>query len=103
MPFQEIGSVLMRNLNSPGAATVLQEPPPCDRPLKGDPELKRRLQEFCTTDNWTNWLYIGRAWAVIALAIGGAVWFYNYAAAAQLSSLWLLPVALVAIIVVGAS
>ena len=93
----------MRNLNSPGAATALQEPPPGDRPLKGDPELKRRLQEFCTTDNWTNWLYIGRAWAVIALSIGGAVWFYNYAAAAQLSSLWLLPVALLAIVVVGAS
>src|SRR4026209_2853789 len=75
-----------------------------DRPLKGDTELKRRLQqEFCATDNWTNWLYIGRARALFALSIVGTIGFYYSAAANQLSSLWLLPVALAAIVIVGAS
>src|SRR5688500_1083513 len=92
-------------MGNPSSAPVATAPAPplSDRPLKGDPELKRRLQEFCTTDNWTNWLYIGRAWAVIALSIGGAVWFYYFAAASQISSAWLLPVALLAIAMVGAS
>lgn len=92
----------MGYLSSPAVA-ICPPPPHSDRPLKGDPELKRRLQELCATDNWTNWLYIGRAWGVIALSIGGAVWFYYFAAASHLSSAWLLPVALVAIAFVGAS
>ncbi len=85
------------------ATAVQQQPDVSVRPLKGDPELKRRLQEFCRTDNLTNWLYIARAWAVIALSIGGAVWFYLYIGAAGLSSLWLVPAALLAIVAIGAS
>lgn len=85
------------------AAAEPEGQPSADRPLKGDAELKCRLQEFCATDNWTNWLYIGRAWGVIALSAAGAIWFYNYAAAAQWSSLWLVPVFLLAIACVGAS
>lgn len=88
---------------SAAATASLDGPSSGDRPLKGDAQLKSRLQEFCATDNLTNWLYIGRAWGVIALSVGGAIWCYNYVAAAQLSTLWLVPVFLLAVVCVGAS
>lgn len=73
------------------------------RRLKGDPELKRVLQELCRTDNLTNWFYVVRAWLVIAAAIVGTIALYYYLPATGLSLWFLLPVAFLAIVAIGAS
>lgn len=68
-----------------------------------DPELKRKLQELRRTDNFTNFLYIARAWLVISLAIGGTVACYHWQEAAGFNLLWCVPVTVLAVLVVGAS
>jgi len=72
------------------------------RTLK-DRELKQKLQELRQTDNWTNWLYLGRAYLVIALAVGGAIAFHQWQGAAGLSVWWNVPVFLLAVLAIGAS
>ena len=72
------------------------------RTLK-DRELKQKLQELRQTDNLTNWLYLGRAYLVMVLAIGGAVAFHQWQLAAGLSVWWNVPVFVLAILAVGAS
>jgi fatty acid desaturase len=72
------------------------------RSLK-DRELKQKLQDLRQTDNFTNWLYLGRAYLVIALSAGGAIAFHQWQMATGLSPWWNLPVALLAIITIGAS
>jgi fatty acid desaturase len=74
---------------------------PLQKSLK-DAELKETLQELRQTDNWTNWYYIVRTYVYFALAIGGAVWFDLYCRRAGISWLWEVPVALLAILLVGA-
>ncbi|MCA9271163.1 MAG: fatty acid desaturase [Planctomycetales bacterium] len=73
------------------------------RRLKGDRELKQQLQILCRTDNWTNWLYLLRAYAIIAASIGGTIWLYYWLLSAGLSVWWAAPAALAAIMVIGAS
>jgi fatty acid desaturase len=67
-----------------------------------DPELKAVLQELRRTDNVTNWWYILRTYLYLALVIGGAVWFFESRGALGLSWWWNVPVALVAVVLVGA-
>ena len=67
-----------------------------------DADFKAHLQELRRADNLTNWLYIARTYLYLAAVIGGAVWFYQYQAAAGLSFWWNVPVTLVAIVLVGA-
>ena len=76
--------------------------PPQKKTLK-DPELKRKLQQLRPTDNWTNWLYLGRAYLIIALAIATAVTFRHWQISQELSFWWNVPIYLLAIIVIGAS
>src|SRR5262245_19556369 len=71
--------------------------------LRSDPRLKRKLRELCRTDNVTNFYYIARVYVVLALTIGGTIWFDFYREAAGWSWLWNVPVFLAAIVVVGAS
>jgi fatty acid desaturase len=71
--------------------------------LRSDPRLKRKLRELCRTDNVTNFYYIARVYVVLALTIGGAVWFDSCRLAAGWSWLWNVPVFLAAILAVGAS
>ncbi len=71
--------------------------------LRSDPRLKRKFRELCQTDNVTNFWYIARVYVVLALTIGGAVWFDFHRAAEGGTWLWNVPVFLTAIMVVGAS
>ncbi len=67
-----------------------------------DPALKARLQELRRTDNLTNWWFLLRTYVYLALVIGGAVWFFESREAWGLNWWWNLPVALLAITLVGA-
>ncbi len=67
-----------------------------------DPDLKAALQELRRTDNVTNWWYVLRTYVYLVLVIGGAVWFFETREALELSWWWNVPVALVAIVLVGA-
>jgi fatty acid desaturase len=74
---------------------------PQQKSLK-DPELKEKLQALRQTDNWTNLYYLVRTYVYLALVIGGAVWFDQWRLAAGVSWWWDVPVALAAIVLVGA-
>lgn len=67
-----------------------------------DPELKAALQELRRTDNYTNWCYVFRTYLYLALVIGGAVYFFENRAEWELPWVLNVPVALVAIVLVGA-
>jgi fatty acid desaturase len=67
-----------------------------------DPAFKKRLQELRQTDNVTNWYYIVRTYLLLALVIGGAIWFYHFTRAGNASLWWNVPVFAVAIALVGA-
>jgi fatty acid desaturase len=67
-----------------------------------DPSLKAALQDLRRTDNFTNWLYLAAAYLYLALVIGGAVWFFESREAFGLSWWWNVPVAIVAVVLVGA-
>ena len=71
--------------------------------LRGDRRLKVKLRELCRTDNWTNFLYIGRVYVVLALTIGGAIAFDQFRQAAALGWWWNAPVYFLAILAIGAS
>jgi fatty acid desaturase len=77
---------------------------PGEAPTKSlsDPDLKAALQELRRTDNLTNWWFILRTYVYLALVIGGAVWFFENRAAWDLPWALNVPVALVAIVLVGA-
>jgi fatty acid desaturase len=66
------------------------------------PEFKKRLQELRQTDNFRNWYYLLRTYALLFAVIGGAVWFYHVTRAGGASPLWNVPVFVVAIVIVGA-
>jgi fatty acid desaturase len=54
------------------------------------------------TDNWTNWYYLLRTWLYLGVVVALAIGFFEQRAAWGLSWWWNLPVALVAIVLVGA-
>src|SRR3954466_7266827 len=71
--------------------------------LLQEPELKARLQQFRQADNFTNWYYLLRSYLILAIAIGGSVYFFNHVAAWGLHWSWAVPVAVVAVVLVGAA
>src|SRR5947208_11311071 len=70
--------------------------------LLQEPELKARLQQFRRADNLTNWFYLLRSYLLLALVIGGSVYFFTHFAEWGLHWAWNIPVAVVAVILVGA-
>lgn len=67
-----------------------------------DVEFKTRLQELRQTNNLTNWYYVLRTYVYLVLILGLAVWFFECRAEWGLSWWWNVPVALVAIVMIGA-
>src|SRR5947199_365945 len=65
-------------------------------------EVKEKLQQVRRPDNLTNWYYLLRSYLFLALVIGGAVYFFEHQAVWGLHWLWNLPVAVLAIVLVGA-
>jgi fatty acid desaturase len=76
--------------------------PAATRTLR-DSALKQKLQQLRRTDNFTNWYYIGRTYALIALAAGLFIALHQWLTANDGSLWWLVPAALAAIVVIGAS
>jgi fatty acid desaturase len=74
---------------------------PKQKSLK-DAELKEQLQHLRRTDNVTNWYYILRTYLYFVVVIGGAVWFDLYRGSTGWSWWWDVPVAMLAILLVGA-
>lgn len=71
--------------------------------LRGDRRITSALAGLRQTDNWTNWLYISRAWGVIGLTIFATLLFYDRAPEWGFSWAWNIPVTVLAILVIGAS
>jgi fatty acid desaturase len=67
-----------------------------------DPEFKRRLQDLRQTDNFRNWFYLIRTYALIILVIGASVWWYHETRARGLSLLWSVPLYLLVVVTIGA-
>jgi fatty acid desaturase len=67
-----------------------------------DPAFKERLQKLRQTDNYRNWYYLLRTYAMLFSVIGGSIWFYHQMRAAQASILWNVPVFFTAVVIVGA-
>lgn len=65
--------------------------------------MKKELRKHLKTDNYTNFLFIGRAYLVAAVTIGLAIWFFEYQQASGLSFWWSIPVYLLAIVIIGAT
>ncbi len=105
---------------TPATAANATEPAPIAAPLAGtdpavptavtthatpslaDAAFKQRLQQLRRTDNWTNWYYIFRTWLYLAVVIGGAIAFFELRATWGLSWWWNIPIAVLAVILVGA-
>jgi fatty acid desaturase len=66
------------------------------------PELREKLQALRQPDNVTNFYYLLRSYAILALAVGGTIYFYTHRADWDLHWLWNVPVTVVAVAVVGA-
>jgi len=81
------------------SAMAIAEAPPKSL---SDPALRARLQELRRTDNVTNWFHLLGVYLYLAAAIGGAVWFFEAREGLDLAWAWNVPVALAAIILVGA-
>jgi fatty acid desaturase len=79
-------------------ATVAAPP----TPLLQDSELKARLQQFRQADNLSNWYYLLRSYLFLALVIGGTVYFFTHRADWGLHWAWNIPVAVAAVVLVGA-
>jgi fatty acid desaturase len=69
--------------------------------LLQEPELKARLQQFRRPDNLTNWYYLLRSYLLLGLVIGGSSWFFLHRAELGLHWAWGIPVAAVAIVLIG--
>lgn len=66
------------------------------------PGLKQKLQEIRQCDNVTNWYYLIRSWVFLAAVMAGAIYFAAHRADWGLNWAWNIPVALVAIVFIGA-
>jgi fatty acid desaturase len=71
-------------------------------PSLADAAFKSRLQDLRRTDNLTNWFYVARTYLYLALVLGLTVWFFEAHESWGLSWWWNVPVALGAIVLVGA-
>jgi fatty acid desaturase len=71
-------------------------------PTLNSPELKQKLQEIRQCDNITNFYYLLRSWVFLAAVIAGAIYFALNFSEWGLHWAWNIPVAIVAIVLVGA-
>src|SRR5262245_35729953 len=67
------------------------------------PDLAKRIQQLCKTDNYTNFFHLGAVYLFLAAGIGAACWFFQYQARSWIAFGWNIPVALAAILWVGAA
>lgn len=67
-----------------------------------DPKFKSRLQQLRQTDNFRNWFYLIRTYAMLAAVVGVAIWFYQFTRSSAVSLAWNIPVFAAAILIVGA-
>lgn len=67
-----------------------------------DPVFKKLLRELRQTDNWRNWFYLARTYALLAFVIGGAIWFYHQTRDNHLWLSWNVAVFAIAIVMIGA-
>src|SRR5688572_3845289 len=68
----------------------------------GDADTIATLHQLRRTDNLTNWYYIARTYLYLVAVIGGALYFFANREAWELSWAWNVPVALLAVVMVGA-
>ena len=66
------------------------------------PELHKLVQPLRRPDNTTNWVYLAIDYASLIVVLGGAIAFCQMHQEWGFSSLWLLPVILTAVCLVGA-
>src|SRR5262249_1948799 len=71
-------------------------------PSLSNPVFLRRVNSLRTLDNSTNWLYLVREYLFLGLVAGSAVAFFYFRESWELSWPWNIPVALLAIVLVGA-
>ena len=81
------------------AALAARAPEPVRAPRYSAEE----LQALKVRDNWTNWRYLALNWAIIIATLTFAIGAESAIAAAGYSPWWIVPVALVAIVIIGAS
>lgn len=67
-----------------------------------NPALQRRINALRATDNVTNWLYLAREYLFVVLVIAAAIAFFQSRADWGLAWVWNGPVAMLAILLVGA-
>src|SRR5262245_23085204 len=90
---------------STSTATITPPTEPKSPSLKGflkDPEFQAELQRRRLPDNRTNLYYLAITWVEVALVLGGAIAFFLWREQAGLFWLWDVPVALLAIFLLGA-
>ena len=76
-------------------------PPPVVTDLNS-PEMQRRINALRVTDNLTNWFYLFREWAIVAVVIGLTIAFYQNYAEWGLHWAWNIPVTFLAVVLIGA-
>lgn len=67
-----------------------------------DPRIKEKLQELRQTDNVTNLYYLARTYLFLGGVIAVTLWFFHLQTAEGFSAWWNVPVALGAILLIGA-
>jgi fatty acid desaturase len=67
-----------------------------------DPTVKAKIKSLCTADNWTNAWYLLRTWVYLIAVVGGTMYLFARISDGGYPRWWNVPVALVAIILVGA-
>lgn len=74
------------------------------------PERERRslftpseVRSFKARDNWTNWRYLALNWTVVGVTLWGAITAEEALTAHGLSLWWMVPIAALAIVIMGAS
>jgi fatty acid desaturase len=75
-----------------------------DRPQAAlsDPQFLRRVNTLRRTDNWRNWFYMVREYLFLGSVAGLAIAFFAYRADWGLHWFWNVPVAIIAITLIGA-
>src|SRR5437899_1677927 len=66
------------------------------------PAMQRRINTLRVLDNVTNWLYLAREYAFLALVLATAISFYEFRSDWGLAWAWNIPVTVLAITLVGA-
>ena len=66
-----------------------------------DAAVKAAVKGLAVADNWTNWIYVVRAWSYLAVVLGAAAWACESLGAVGQHWLWCLPVWALALPLVG--